>query len=75
MTALWKKAKNPELFTHDEAMASPHHEEFIEAMDVQVKALIEKDCWFKDLMSNTRNKITPSQFMFIIKLSPEGEIK
>ena len=56
-------------------MASPYREEFLKAAHVEITELVEHGTWFEDLMSNATVKLVPSQFIFRIKRTADGEIK
>ena len=70
------KAKtDPDTFNWDQAMASPYRQEFIDAAQVEIDALVEKGTWFEDRKSSATSKIIPSQWVFRIKRTPDGTIK
>jgi len=76
LTAYKAKANtDPDTLTWDQAMASPFREEFLEAAQAEIDALVEKDTWYEDLKSSATNKIIPSQWVFRIKRTPDGTIK
>ena len=70
-----KKNSDPDTYTWDGAMASEYKEEFLESARVEIAALAAEGTWHEDLRSNATNKIIPSQWVFRIKRSPDGEIR
>ena len=70
-----KKNKDPDTYTWDEAMASPYREQFLKAADEEIDALLDNDTWSEDQKRNAINRIVPSQWVFRIKRSPDGEIR
>ena len=70
-----KANSDPDTLTWDQAMASPYREEFLEAAQAEINALVEKGTWYEDLKSSATNKIIPSQWVFRIKRTPDGTIK
>lgn len=69
-----KVKRDPDTYNWDEAMASPFKDKFLEAADVELRELGIKDTWVEDLIMNA-NKVIPSQWVFRIKRTPDGEIK
>ena len=69
------KAKNPDLFSWDEAMRSSDRKKWIEAAQVEVDALVKQDTWKEVPMSEAKTKILPGTWAFRRKRSPDGEIK
>ena len=67
--------KNPDTYSWDEAMASPYRKQFLEAAGIEIDALVEHGTWFEDLVDNATNRIVPSQWVFRIKRTADGEIK
>ena len=70
-----KKNRDPDTYNWDEAMASPYRTEFLIAADAELDALGLKGTWTEDLKSNATTRIVPSQWVFRIKRSPDGEIR
>ncbi|MGB0808420.1 MAG: reverse transcriptase domain-containing protein, partial [bacterium] len=70
-----RKVKDPDMFTWDEAMASPHREDFLKAAQAEIDALVDKGTWEEDLKSNATTKIVPGTWVFRIKRSSDGSIK
>ena len=70
-----RKAKDPDTFSWDEAMASPYKKEFLEAADREIEELDLKGTWVEDLIMNATVKATPCQWVFRIKRSADGEIR
>jgi hypothetical protein len=70
-----KKNSDPDTYTWDEAMASEYKDKFMESARVEIDALAAEGTWHEDLRSNATNKIIPSQWVFRIKRSPDGEIR
>ena len=70
-----RKNKDPDTYSWEEAMASPYREQFLESAEVEVTELTEHDTWFEDLISNATTRIVPSQWVFRIKRTADGEIK
>ena len=66
---------DPDTFTWEQAMESPHREEFLKAAQEEIDALIEKGTWYEDIKSNATTRIIPSQWVFRIKRTPDGVIK
>ena len=63
---------NPDIYTWDEAMASEYREEFLDAIDEEIRALEAKGTWTEDLKSNATTRILPSQWVLKIKRDPTG---
>ena len=74
-TAAKKQKKDPDLYTWDEAMASPYKAQFLEAADDEIKALAAKGTWVEDHKSNATTKIIPGHWVFKIKRTSSGEWK
>jgi hypothetical protein len=71
-----KVNKDPDLFTWDQAMDSEYRDEFVEAAQIEIEALISQGTWREDHRSNATTRIVPSQWVFCIKRSPgDGSIK
>ena len=70
-----RKTKDPDTLSWDEAMTHPQREKFLEAAQAEINALASKGAWKEDLKSNAATKIIPSQWVFRIKRTPDGEIK
>ena len=70
-----KANTNPDQYDWDRAMASPYVSEFLQAAEIELKALGVHETWFEDLKSNAINKIINSQWVFTIKRTASGEIK
>ena len=70
-----KAKKNPDLYSWDEAMASPYRAQFLKAAQVEIDALVEHGTWFEDLIRHATTRIVPSQWVFTIKRTADGEIK
>ena len=70
-----KAQKDPDTFDWDSAMASEHKDKFLKAAQDEIDALVEQETWYEDLKSNATNRIVPSQWVFRIKRSPDGEVK
>lgn len=70
-----KANTDPDTLNWDQAMASPERNEFMKAADDEISALEEQGTWTEDLKSNATTKIVPSQWVFRIKRTPDGEIK
>ena len=66
---------DPDTFTWEQAMASPHKEDFLSAAQAEIDALVEKGTWYEDNKDNATTKIIPSQWVFRIKRTPDGVIK
>jgi len=71
------KAANtdPDNYTWEEAMASPYKEQFLEAADAEIQALVSKGTWVECSKSQATNKVIPSQWVFRIKRTPDGVVK
>ena len=67
--------KNPDIYTWEEAMASPHREEFLKAMDNEVEALTSKTTWTEEDKMNATTPIVPSLWCLSVKRAPSGEFK
>ena len=67
--------RDPDTYTWDEAMASPYREQFLEAADREIDALVEKGTWTEDDRKNATTKIIPGTWVFKIKRSPDGTFK
>ena len=70
-----RASTDPDLYTWDQAMASPHREEFLKAARIEIDALTEKGTWYEELKCLATTKIIPSQWVFRIKRTPDGTIK
>jgi transposase InsO family protein len=71
-----KVNKDPDLFTWDQAMDSEYRDEFVDAAQVEIEALVSQGTWREDLRSNATTRVVPSQWVFRIKRSPgDGSIK
>jgi transposase InsO family protein len=71
-----KVNKDPDLFTWDQAMDSEYRDEFVDAAQIEIEALISQGTWREDHRSNATTRIVPSQWVFRIKRSPgDGSIK
>ena len=69
------KTRDPDTYSWEEAMASPYREQFLESAEIEVTELTEHETWFEDLISNATTRIVPSQWVFRIKRTADGEIK
>ena len=49
--------------------------EFLAAADKEINTLVAKGTWKEDQNSNATTKILPSQWVFKIKCTPDGQIK
>ena len=56
-------------------MASPYRSQFLEAANVEIQALVEHGTWIEDLMRHATTRMVPSQWVFTIKRTADGEIK
>ena len=70
-----KQKRDPDTYNYDEAMASPYKTQFLKAADVELEELGTKGTWVEDLLKNAKSKVIPSQWVFRIKRSPDGEIR
>ena len=70
-----KAKRDPDTYNWQEAMASPYKQEFLLAADAEIAQLCEHGTWVEDLISNATTKVVPSQWVFRIKRSADGEIK
>ena len=70
-----KTKSDPDLYTWDEAMASPLRDEFLKAAQEEVQALTDKETWIEDLKVNATVPIVPATWVFKIKRTPDGAIK
>lgn len=70
-----KAAKDPDTFNWDQAMNSPYKEEFIKAAVEEIMSLEEQGTWIEVDKSNAKQRITPAQWVFRIKRTPDGEVK
>ena len=77
LSAVYKsKAKSdPDTLNWDQAMTSPYREEFLKAADEEIAALEKQGTWIEDLIDNAQRKVVPSQWVFRIKRTPDGEVK
>ena len=60
--------------TWDEAMVSPHKQEFMDAAQREMDELAEKGTWYEDLKSNATTKIVPSKWVSQVT-DPSGSLK
>ena len=70
-----KANSDPDTLNWDQAMKSPYRENFLEATDIEINALVGKGTWYEDRKSSATSKIIPSQWVFRIKRTPDGSIK
>ena len=70
-----RKNKDPDTYDWDGAMASPYREEFLKSADVELESLTSKGTWVEDLISNATTKVVPSQWVFKIKRTPDGDVQ
>ena len=54
-------------------MASPYKEQFLEAAQVEIDALVKKGTWYEDLKSNATTRIIPALWNFRVKKSSCGQ--
>ena len=59
-----RKTADPDTLTWDEAMISPHKEEFFEAAQREMDELASKGTWYEDHKSNATTKIEPTKWVF-----------
>ena len=64
---------DPDTYTWDEAMASPYREQFLEAAQEEIQALVDKGTWMEDLKSNATTRIIPCTWVLRIKRSSDGQ--
>jgi hypothetical protein len=70
-----KPKSKPDTFSWDEAMRLPDKDLWLEAADIEIRALESHSAWREDLKSNATNRIVPSQWVFTYKRNPDGTIK
>ena len=74
--ALKAKAKSdPDTYNWDEAMRSPYVNEFLESALEEIESLVKHNTWEEVPKCTATGKIIPSQWVFRIKRSPDGEIR
>ena len=71
------KAANtdPDTCTWEQAMASPHREQFLEAAQREIDEPVKKGTWHEDSKSNATAPIAPSTWAFRVKRSSDGTVK
>jgi hypothetical protein len=58
--------------TYEEAMNGPHNEGFYQAMETELKALTDMECW--DVGRLPGSNILPSTWVFKLKRYPDGSL-
>ena len=66
---------NPDIFDFDQAMMSEHRDHFIQAAEVEVRALEDLDCWEEIPLEMATTKVLPGTWAFRIKRAPDGTLK
>ena len=69
------KEANPDLFSYDEAMASEHRSEWIEAAIKEITALEAFGCWEEVPIDFATTKVLPGTWVFKVKRAPDGTFK
>jgi hypothetical protein len=67
--------KDPDTYDWDGAMRSEYRDQFLFAAFEEIEALVAQKTWYEDLKANATVRIVPSQWVFKIKRSPDGEVK
>lgn len=70
-----RAVKDPDLLTFDEAMRSPHRDQWMDAAQGEVSGLESKNTWKEVSVQAAKAKIIPGTWVFRIKRSPSGEVK
>ena len=65
---------DPDEYTWDKAMASPHREKFLIAAQEEIDQLTDHGTWHKDLKKNAETQILPMTWAFKIKQNSDREI-
>eukprot|EP01083_Nonionella_stella_P274358 931200_1 len=70
-----KSQTNPDMFTYDQAMASEHRSEWIEAAKKEIDSLDKLGCWNEVPVHQATSKIIPGTWVLRIKRAPDGSFK
>ena len=70
-----KNKNNPDIYTWDEAMASPHKEEWLQSAQKEIDSLVEQGTWIEVDKSTATQKIVPCQWIFREKKRSDGSHK
>ena len=68
-----KAKSDPDSYSWDDAMSSPHREAFLEAAHAEIEALVAKGTWKEVPTTTATSRIIPSLWLMKIKRSPDGE--
>ena len=72
----FKAAKtDPDTYNWQDAMNSPYKDQFLKAAQEEIDALERMETWYEDSKSNATTRVVPSQWVFKIKRTPDGEVK
>jgi hypothetical protein len=70
-----KSQSDPDLFSYNEAMASPDAPHWITAACNEVQSLEEHNTWTEIPMDQATKKVVPGTWVFRIKRNPDGTFK
>ena len=70
-----KSNTDPDTLNWDQALAHPLSEQFMEAADIELRELEQQGTWTEVDKQNATNRIVPTQWVFRIKRTPDGNVK